>query len=259
MSTLTRLRTAATIAVTTTLLGAVAVSTVPAAASPATPRPAVADTVTAVTHGQHVLFKDFFSTSPDPAWTFYNRAGEVRDGRLWIDGDYLPSSEARNGWALTHVGDTTWTDYSMSVAYDTGVGGGEPPDAPSAMFFVRTQAQAPGAQAGTTYRIIVFDVGAGNPTTRCGPIGQPLAHGSVQIDRIVNGILTAVIVRCASGSVTGANLALITADGPAITVRVNGVQVLRWVDPHPLLSGGVGVGAIWETNGAFDNVRVWER
>jgi hypothetical protein len=48
----------------------------------------------------------------------------------------------------------------------------------------------------------------------------------------------------------------VRVEGNVITVRVNGVRVIRVEDPAPLRYGGVGVGQIWETNGRFDNVQV---
>ncbi len=56
--------------------------------------------------------------------------------------------------------------------------------------------------------------------------------------------------------VVGSNQATVRVEGNVVTVRVNGVRVIRVEDPAPLRYGGVGVGQIWETNGRFDNVQV---
>ena len=78
-----------------------------------------------------LLFRDMFTHAEQSAenWTFHNREGRIADGRLWIDGGYTGDAVFRDGWAFTHVGDTTWRDYTLDVTYDTrNVGGlsGEP-------------------------------------------------------------------------------------------------------------------------------------
>ena len=59
--------------------------------------------------------------------------------------------------------------------------------------------------------------------------------------------------------VEGSNHAAVKVEGNVITVRVNGLRIVRIEDPEPLKYGGVGVGQIWETNGGFDNVVVAHR
>lgn len=40
-------------------------------------------------------------------------------GRLVIDGEYTDDADGRDGWALTHVGDRTWRDYTFEAKYDS--------------------------------------------------------------------------------------------------------------------------------------------
>jgi hypothetical protein len=196
------------------------------------------------------LFQDYFTTTPDTAWTFVNRGGQIAQGRLVIDGSYLPGATDRDGLAVTHVGDRAWRDYTFSATYDTeNVGGGQP-GVHMAFFFFRVMDSTPGA--GTFYRLSVWDPGQESPKGS----GGLLPDGLLQLDRYNAGVVTSLADVEHVTTVTGGNAVEIRMTGARIEVRTNGVLVASVRDPAPLRYGGVGVGQIWETNGTFDDVRV---
>ncbi len=196
---------------------------------------------------QQTIFRDHFSRSSDGAFTFVNRAGRVAGGRLVIDGDYLPTAQDRDGWAVTHAGDRRWRDYSMTARFDTSNPGGSPSEVHMASFYVRVR-----DAADTFYKVMVFDPGQPDPRGS----GDVIDHGLVQVFRVVDGDHTLLKEVERSYTTTGDNRVRITAVGATLTVTINGRWILKTTDPSPIRSGGVGVGQIWETNGSFDDVVV---
>lgn len=195
----------------------------------------------------HTIFRDHFSRSPDRAFTFVNRAGRIADGRLVIDGDYLPTAQDRDGWAVTHAGDRRWRDYSMTARFDTSNPGGSPSEVHMASMYVRVR-----DAADTFYKVMIFDPGQPDPRGS----GDVIERGLVQLFRVVDGEHTLLKEVERSNTTTGDNRARITAVGATITVSINGRWILKATDPSPIRFGGVGVGQIWETNGSFDDVVV---
>lgn len=202
----------------------------------------------------HVLFKDYFNADTG-AWTFLNRAGRIKGGRLVINGDYVQDpAPHRDGFAFTHVGDKGWRNYVLSATFDSTNPGGYPAHVHTNALMVRV-ADTGVAGHGTLYRIQVWSPGGEDPTGH----GHDMSKGLVSLERLNNGKTTILKLRYRSNVVVGSNQATVEAHGKVITVRVNGVQVLRFKDPKPLRYGGVGVCQVWETNGSYDNVMVVER
>jgi hypothetical protein len=203
-----------------------------------------------------VLFSDDFSSPNDPNWTFFNRYGSIGGGHLLINGGYMPNANGRGGWALSHVGDQSWTNYTYRITYDSSNPGGSPPDIHQGEAFVRVATG--GNVFGSMYRVLVWDPGVPNPNPGgCGlPLGEALPHGIVMLYKYVNGAIAASVLTCASNSTVGSNDMAVTAKGATIKVSVNGMQVLAYTDPSPITFGGIGVGTIWETNDSFSNASV---
>jgi hypothetical protein len=205
-----------------------------------------------------LLFHDYFNSSSDPAWTFYNRSGEISGGQLRIDGGYQTGAVGRDGWVGTHVGDTTWKNYSFHLTYDsTNPGGAPSPNVHQAGLLVRAKNMTPGHQ--TFYRFDVWDKGAGDPSGPgyCGGRnGAPLPKGMVTLSKAVNGVGEFNLFSCDSNSVIGSNAATVTVTGPSIMLSVNGKRVFAINDVSPIVSGGVGALAIWESVLSIDNVKV---
>jgi hypothetical protein len=195
-----------------------------------------------------VLFQDYFNSPSDSNWTFYNRDGRIADGRLWIDGGYKPDAVDRGGWALTHVGDQTWRDYTYDVFYDNETW------EPMSTVYFRVAAQTPGAQPTTMYRVEMFAPGSSVATAACGGDGS---GGVVGISKFVDGQFYAGLpYTCKSNTVVGTNQLRIVVQGNHFDMFSNGQLVNSYTDPSPIRYGGVGVGQTWETNGWFDNVTV---
>lgn len=205
----------------------------------------------AVTPGT-ILFRDYFSSSHDPAWAFHNRFGAISRGALRINGGYQPGAVGRDGWAVTDVGEG-WSNIKFTATYNSSNPSKLPsPDVHMASFLVRVENATPGHQ--TYYRVDIWDKGAGDPSGFCaGRVGAPLPHGVVGISKVVNGQGRFDIFKCDSNSVIGANKASVTVNGPSISVTVNGKRVIALNDASPLRSGQVGFLAIWEETASFDN------
>ena len=198
------------------------------------------------------LFVDYFTLSPDPAWTFVNRAGKVAGGRLVIAGDYLPGPRpSRDGWAMTHVGLKTWRDYRFSATYDSSNVGGDPAGVHMANLFFRVVTSGKRGY-GTYYRIGIWDPEQPDPTG----FTNNLPRGLVVFERYKQGNYSQLKLQYNSATVTGSNQVDVAVKGARVTCAVNGQRIFTMVDPNPIRYGGVGLGAIWETNGSFDNVVV---
>jgi hypothetical protein len=205
-----------------------------------------------------VLFSDYFTNQAGPNWTFYNRYGTIANGRLQIDGPYRPDAVDRDGWALSHVGDRTWTNYSFDVFYDTENVRGDPAVADRHMttLYFRVAAQNPASRPTTMYRLDIWDPGNPSEGWPCPPYGVPVPAGYIEFSKIVNGAGSHLTDVCVSNTTNGTNAARVIVYGNTTQVLVNGQAVLRYTDPTPIRYGGVGVGQIRETNGWYDNVVV---
>jgi hypothetical protein len=197
-----------------------------------------------------VLFRDYFN-GPSDAWTFVNRAGRIKGGQLVINGDYLPDPPHRDGYAFTHVGDTGWRNYAFTVTFDNRNVGGDPAEVHETELLVRVSDAGRGG-LGTQYRVGIWSPGGEDPSGH----GHDMSKGLVGVSRYRDGTSVELKDRYFSNVVVGSNQATVRVEGNVVTVRVNGVRVIRVEDPAPLRYGGVGVGQIWETNGRFDNVQV---
>ncbi len=203
-----------------------------------------------------VLFADYFNSSQDANWTFFNRYGHIDGGRLWIDGEYTPDSIDRDGWALTHIGDRAWTDYVVEATYDNeNVGGSPDHHLGDILFRVASQ---DGNAVGTHYRVFIWNPGDIYEGGNCGVIYEPLPTGWVQLFKFVDGNAEFLAESCGDSNTTiGTNAVRVIVMGNTIEVVSNGKTVLTYRDrTNPIKYGGVGVSQIWETNGWYDNVVV---
>lgn len=222
-----------------------------ATVAPATAAPTTASASAAVSHLP--LFGDHFSrTRLGRAWTAYNRAARVAGGRLVVDGDYLPGAIPRDGWVLTHVGDASWRDYSISVSTDSSNAGGNPGEAHAVTLYARVKLATPPAGRQTCYRLDIWDPGQPDPSL----ILPILEYGAVGLSKYVRGVSSTLAEVHRSATVTGSNCVCWRIVAGLHTVTINGVRVLSFLDTAPIGFGGVGVGQIWETNGSFDDVIV---
>ena len=198
-------------------------------------------------------FSSYFTNGKDARWTQINRAWHVSSGRYVLDGGYLPDSVGRDGFSVTHVKDKSWRNYVMQATFDiTNPAHLPSPDVHNAFFFVRVQSPP---SEGTFYRIMVWPKGTTDP--RGGPHnGQIIPGGLISIEKYVEGSVLKYIDREYSNTAVGTNAIVIQVVDGTIRIWINGEQVIRMVDPHPIRYGGIGLGAIWEAQAWFDNVIV---
>lgn len=206
------------------------------------------------------LFIDDFNDGNDNGWTQLNRSWHVINGRYYLDGCYgcngVQSTGTRDGFSYIHVSDPTWTDYIFSFTFDTT-------NAPSAnnpdwantaaenevQVFFRVQGPLPSPSLGapTQYRANFF-----SPS----PTGAP-GEEQFEFIKYVNGNSTQLAFLKTSGVILlGTNVGKIVVVGGHIQIFVNNHLLLDFTDPDPIPFGGIGLGAIWEVNAWFDNVRV---
>jgi hypothetical protein len=190
------------------------------------------------------LFADYFTDGNDAGWTQYNRYWHVLKGRYVLDGGYRPGACGRGGWSVTHAGDTSWTDYAVTVAFDTSQGPW--PDA-DVLFRVGSLSSAACLPVG--YRLHVWtDYPYGG-----GPyigINRYDSEGGTVVKRMQGSARTNL------SPVAGSNTVRIEVRSAKITVFMNGKCVLKYVDPKPILSGGIGLLGSREATPSFDNVVV---
>lgn len=192
--------------------------------------------------GATVLFEDF-NDGDAAGWTEYNRYFSVVKGRYVVSGGYRPKPCGRDGWSVTHAGDTSWDDYVLKAQ-------------------IRMQ-PSPWSQGE-----LLFRVGA-QTSPSCLPVGYRLSVwgeydpgvprlGLMRYDA-TGGVLLASVIGAKESNIWS------TTDMVDVKVRVNGPRIRVWigdqevisvVDPAPLRSGGVGVMGIWEATPSFDNIRV---
>lgn len=208
---------------------------------------------------KRVLFEDTFSDGNDAGWTQINRYWNVTNGHYVLDGDYMPNSIGRNGYSVTHEGDTRWKNYVLLARFNNANPGGYPEEVHEAEFLVRVIKPPPfgtwpdGTGTGTYYAINVWPRGTVDPLGQ----GRPFPDGIVGIAKLVDGVQVAGVDRPYSNAVLGTNEIAITVVGHMIQVIVNGEPVLTWKDKdRPLTYGGIGVGTIWEVEAWFDDIRV---
>lgn len=197
-----------------------------------------------------VLLYNTFTDGNDAGWTQINRYWHVWHGRYSLDGGYRSDAASRDGFSVTHVGDQTWRNYLFEALFDNINPAGRPSvDVHNVFLFVRVQAPPPN---GTFYRIQVW------PRWTTDPRGRPgrIPAGLVQLEKFENGNLTAYVFNENSNSVAGTNEIAVSAIGGKIDIWINGQNVLTYTDKIPLLYGGVGIGAIWEAQAWFDNIKV---
>jgi hypothetical protein len=199
-----------------------------------------------------ILLLDDFEDGDDAGWTQVNRSWHVwqqtpGQNAYLLDGGYLPGACGRDGWTLTHAGDTTWTDYSLSADVDTSQGSWR-----NAELQLRVGTATSGSDTclPVGYRLMVW--------TRYG--SAPPKVALMRYDATSTAAVLADVNGTATNLTPGdeTNAVRVDAYGAHLDVWVNGLKVISVVDPHPLVAGGIGLRGIWESRPLFDNVRVTE-
>lgn len=192
-----------------------------------------------------VLFKDNFDSGTlSPEWVSIACCQWVQDG--WMHTKDT-NGGARDSEALVHDGDPNWTDYTVSLM--AGFVSGTPWEDFNILLrtngFIRTS----GGSAGTAYQL-VFDgvVGWDSPNQNRAMLFRS--------DASPGGSGDTLLFKSQFNVPTEPMRIMAELVGGHITVRVNDVPLIDVADPSPLLFGGVGVHAIWESEAKFDDIVV---
>lgn len=183
-----------------------------------------------------LLSDDFDDTSLSSTWHVEQGFADVSNGYVDIHGS-TPGS--RDGWIVAAEG-SSWSNYHFSTHFIADGGGNNWYHGDIAF---RVQDLHPSI-TGTFYRVLVDT-----------PIwGGGAGHGMISLIRVVDGVGSVVESASPSpGIVAGRNnLVDVWAVDNHFQVAINGTQVIDFIDPAPILTGGIALGAIWESHVRYD-------
>lgn len=186
-----------------------------------------------------LLSDDFDGSSLSSIWHIEQGFADVNSGYVDVHGS-TPGS--RDGWIVAAEG-SSWSNYHYSTQFIAD-GGGDNWYRGEIAF--RVQDFHPWS-AGTFYRLSIdTPIWGGGPGTNGG--------GTVALTRLVNGVATGLeITSPLPGIVHNRdNLIDVWAVGNHIQIAVNGNPLIDLIDPDPILTGGVALGAIWESHVRYD-------
>ncbi len=191
--------------------------------------------------GSQVLFsEEFDGTSLSSSWTVERGYASVSGGWAYLHGS-TPGS--RDADILTGVG-SNWSDYELTTVFDSTNG---PGSANNAIINFRVQHEE-GWASGTFYSLYLFPSNSGI---------NPPGPNTAQLYKYVNNY-GYEMARFSFGSLmtAGANLVDLTVTGGQFDLSLNGQHAFTYTDTNPLLTGGIGLGSIWESQTQYDYVHV---
>ena len=198
---------------------------------------AVVNSVHAVT-----LFSDDFNdTNLNSAWEIQRGHATMDNGWVRLQGS-TPGS--RDAFIMTHEGDPTWSNYELTTRFNP-LGGGD--DWYNAQIQFRVQ-DMHGWGEGTYYRLFIY-------TPNAAPGFPP---DSIGFGKVVDGIQIFGVSRpLAQGILNGIdNTVNIRAVGGDFDIIINGTTAAHFHDENPIPTGGIALGAIWESTTRYDYVNV---
>ena len=166
----------------------------------------------------------------------------------WVQDGWLHTRDI-NGWprdseALVHDGDVNWRNYSVSLTADFT------PRTPWDNFNILLRAdgfsRSSAGGSGNAYQL-----------NFSGSSGWGSGGQSVSLTRSQGTQNTDLFVGPWTPLGPSANI-VASLDEGHIQVSVDGKKIIDLADPSPLLYGGIGVHAIWESEAQFDNIVVKE-
>ena len=164
----------------------------------------------------------------------------------WVQDGWLHTRDI-NGWprdseALVHDGDVNWRNYSVSLT------AGFTPRTPWDNFNILLRAdgfsRSSAGGSGNAYQL-----------NFSGSSGWGSGGQSVSLTRSQGTQNTDLFVGPWTPVGPSANI-VASLDEGHIQVSVDGKKIIDLADPSPLLYGGIGVHAIWESEAQFDNIVV---
>jgi len=193
-----------------------------------------------------LLMDDFSGATLSSAWTVEQGFAVVSGGHVDVHGS---TAGTRDGWIAASVGSTgDWSDYHFATRF-VADGGGAGWYRGELAFRVQDWH---GWTDGTFYRLMID-----TPIWSGGP--GALGGGTVLLARIRNGSFTLIAETSPSpGTIHDRDNAVdVWALGDRLQVSVNGTQMIDIRDTQdPIRTGGVALGAIWESHVRYDHAFV---
>ncbi len=186
-----------------------------------------------------LLDENFNGTSLSPEWHIEQGFAEVNGGYVDIFGS---TGGSRDGWIVAGEG-SSWSNYHFSTHFIAD-GGGDNWFRGEIAFRVQ---DFHSWTTGTFYRLSIdTPIWGGGPGSNGG--------GTVALISYVNNkpSLVGVISPLPGIIADQDNMVDIWAIGNHIQVAINDTQLIDINDPNPILIGGVGLGAIWESHVRYD-------
>jgi hypothetical protein len=201
-------------------------------------------------HAKLLINDKFDGSALSPEWTVQQGYAVVGDGFVEVFGS---TGGTRDGWILTGVGDPSWSDYHFSTRFVAkGGANGEPWFQSYITFRIRKWT------SWTTGDMYVLGINT--------PKWDDLDDGDKNMVVLAHrresnasySELARVILNDGDKIINDYdNNVDIRARGRAISVAINGHKVIDVVDndPDAVLTGGIGLGVIWEGHTLYDYAR----
>lgn len=186
-----------------------------------------------------LLDENFNGTSLSPEWHIEQGFAEVNGGYVDVFGS---DGNSRDGWIVAGEG-SSWSNYHFSTHFIADGGGDN-------WFRGEIAFRVQDFHSWTTetfYRLSIdtpiWGGGPGNNGGGTATLGSYADNNFNELETIspFPGVIA-----------NQDNVVDIWAIGNHIQVAINGTQLIDITDPNPILTGGVGLGAIWESHVRYD-------
>jgi len=206
--------------------------------------------------GSQLAYSASFSNATDTNnWYYDRRACNLSNNALCVDGNYLYSGSlsyasvpngGRDGYAIYGMGNTSYTNYTFAVDFEglTNYMGGYLN--PIILFRVQNWQSNFTLSPINAYRIDLV------------PPDSVSSQNSWSFTKYDTNSIVTVTNGTSTLLVRGWNHIEISVNGGTIIATLNGATLFSYTDPSPIPYGGIGVGSVWETGSAFENVQIWE-
>ncbi len=187
------------------------------------------------------LFSDNFNDANlSSEWEVERGFATMDNGWVRLQGS---TPDTRDGFITTHEG-SNWSDYHVTTRFNP-LGGGD--DWFNSEIAFRVQ-DMHGFAEGTYYQIFIF-------TPNAHPGFPP---NTVSLQKFSDGgRVELALFNVDPGILNGTdNTVDIQAVGGNFDFTINGTPIGHFHDDNPILTGGIGLGAIWESTTRYDYVNV---